>query len=284
MTFLGKLLIVIQVVLSVCFMLFAGAVYSVQTNWKQKWTETEESRAALQTSLDDLQSDYDDYRTQMQADLTQAQDDAQRLSAENTTLTNDLLRVRQDLEIARTESDNQRALAQIAGDEARARRDEAHQLRDVNRELHATSDRLIARVRTLEDEMFNKNLTTKQMAEKHEALLGDYALLQKVLRRNNLDDNPDEYAAQQEPPPVVEGIVRNMQQGKGSAPDFVEITIGSDDGLLKGHELFVFRPNEAKYLGKIRLEHVTPDSSVGTVIERAKNGTIEIGDHVSTKL
>ena len=36
MTFLGKIVIVVQVVLSLMFMAFAGAVFSVQTNWKTR--------------------------------------------------------------------------------------------------------------------------------------------------------------------------------------------------------------------------------------------------------
>jgi chromosome segregation ATPase len=34
MTFVGKVLVVVQVVLSLCFMAFAGAVYTVQQEWK----------------------------------------------------------------------------------------------------------------------------------------------------------------------------------------------------------------------------------------------------------
>ena len=34
MTFVGKVLVIVQVVLSLCFMAFAGAVYTVQQNWK----------------------------------------------------------------------------------------------------------------------------------------------------------------------------------------------------------------------------------------------------------
>src|SRR3970040_390648 len=34
MTFVGKVLVVVQVFLSLCFMAFAGAVYTVQQDWK----------------------------------------------------------------------------------------------------------------------------------------------------------------------------------------------------------------------------------------------------------
>jgi len=66
--------------------------------------------------------------------------------------------------------------------------------------------------------------------------------------------------------------------------------LGSDDGLSKGHQLFVYRfgtienGNRPKYLGKIELVYVDPDKAVGTVIDAAKNGVIEKGDHVNSKL
>ena len=51
MTFVGKLLVVLQLVLTVCFMAFAGAVYSYHTNWQ---TESIKLRGELKKSADDL--------------------------------------------------------------------------------------------------------------------------------------------------------------------------------------------------------------------------------------
>jgi hypothetical protein len=285
MTFLGKILVVIQVVLSVCFMIFAGAVFSFQQSWKERNEQTQQQLSATQSNLDSLREDFDRYRTETTALLKQAQDDAQRFEAQSAGLQSQLETTRQELETARLERDNQRAIAQTAGDEARARRDEAAALRLANQNLHQAHDDVLDRTRKLEDEVFTKNVAAKQLAEKHESLLNNYALLQKVIRQNNLDDDPKAYAGREEPPPSsVKAYVVNTRKGKGTAPEFVEINIGSDDGLLKGHELFVFRERETKYLGKIRIVLVEPDRAVGMVIDQAKNGIIEVGDNVSSKL
>jgi hypothetical protein len=284
MTFLGKILVVFQLVLSLCFMLFAGAVYSFQESWKDRANQVQADLTKTQTQLNDLQAEHDDFQTQMNQKLQQAADDAQRFQAQATAVQGQLETIRQELETARTERDNQRAVAQTAGDEARARRDEAAALRQTNQQLHTTLDAAVSRVRTLEDQTFNNEVSSKQLAEKHEKLLGNYATLQKVIRQNNLDDDPKAYEGQDEPPPIVEGYVRSVKKGVGTAPSFVEITLGSDDGLLKGHELFVFRADETKYLGKIRIVLVEPDKSVGMIVDQAKNGIIEAGDNVSTKL
>ena len=64
------------------------------------------------------------------------------------------------------------------------------------------------------------------------------------------------------PRPDVEGEVTRVD----ARNQRVEISIGSDDGLVVGHELQVFRTKPtAEFIGKIRLESVDPDQAVGKV-------------------
>ena len=101
--------------------------------------------------------------------------------------------------------------------------------------------------------------------------------------------DPRVYAAQNDPPPILEGMVINAAENAKGSVDLVEISLGSDDGLVKGHKLFVFRSGlqsdeDAKYLGQIELVFVDSDHAVGTVIEKAKSGIIKKGDNVTSKL
>ncbi len=105
--------------------------------------------------------------------------------------------------------------------------------------------------------------------------------------RRNAD--PRAYVSEQTPPPLVVGKVLETKHNPRNGQDLVRISIGSDDGLLKGHKVYVYRVAQGEgsrptYLGQIRIDLVTPDQAVGTVIERAKNGVIEKGDNVTTKL
>ena len=58
MTFVGKVLVIVQVVLSLCFMAFAGAVYTVQQDWKtayeQKVTEIEGKNTELSQKEEEI--------------------------------------------------------------------------------------------------------------------------------------------------------------------------------------------------------------------------------------
>jgi hypothetical protein len=77
-------------------------------------------------------------------------------------------------------------------------------------------------------------------------------------------------------------LVLNTQASPTSGSEFVEVSLGSDDGFKKYDTLVVYRGSD--YLGKIELTDVHPDRSVGRVTYRTRNGTIKKGDHVTPKL
>jgi len=87
-------------------------------------------------------------------------------------------------------------------------------------------------------------------------------------------------------PPIVEGIVRKVNDRDRR----VEIDIGSDDGLIAGHELVVYRSDrprqttwEVEFLGRIRVLGTNPDQSDAKVIELFEGKKIKEGDRVSTR-
>jgi len=65
-----------------------------------------------------------------------------------------------------------------------------------------------------------------------------------------------------ESPPAVHGEVARVDRDNR-----VELTIGSDDGLVVGHELYLWRLKpKSEYLGKVRIISVDPDQAVGVVV------------------
>jgi hypothetical protein len=87
-------------------------------------------------------------------------------------------------------------------------------------------------------------------------------------------------------PPDVEGVVQRID----NQTKRVEINIGSDDGLVRGHVLDVYRrdrttqsPREVYYLGRIRVLGTNPDQAAAKVIELLKGKQIKEGDCVSAR-
>ncbi|MFM7160711.1 MAG: hypothetical protein ACKO3P_10095, partial [Planctomycetaceae bacterium] len=53
MSFFGKILVLLQLALSILFLMFAGAVYTNHINWK---TETEKKQKLVKKGADDLRN------------------------------------------------------------------------------------------------------------------------------------------------------------------------------------------------------------------------------------
>jgi hypothetical protein len=82
-------------------------------------------------------------------------------------------------------------------------------------------------------------------------------------------------------PPKLDGVVLAAR-----ANGLVEISLGSDDGLRKGHQAYIYRKQkgQSKPVAKIEVVEVTPDKSVGKVIPEFRLGPIERDDRVATRL
>lgn len=285
MTSVGKILVVLQVVLSLLFMGFAGAVFTAQTSWKSEAKKHQDSAskttAQLRQAEELAQKDKADLTGQLKAQT----DKADAADALATGLKEKNAALEQQLAASRTEFENAQALAKIAGEEARARRDEASNLRAANDSLHKSRNELINQVRDLSDKLFNSDLTQKAMNEKQKEVLEETAIMKSMFRKQGLSLDPKEYEKMQSPPPLVQGQVDETKKNPRNGSDLVQVTVGSDDGLAKGHVLYVYSSGERpKYLGKIRVEYLEPDMAVGIIIEKAKNGVIQKGDNVTSKL
>lgn len=307
MTFVGKLLVIVQVVLSICFMAFAGAVFTVQTNWKSEHDSSAQAAQDLQTNLTNLQGEYE--RFELEAAALVLGPDAQIQDLQNrmkepagigldqlleteramvNTLRTELATVQKDLADAQGERDNALAEASIAKDEAKSRRIEAQQQRERNANLHASLDEALTALRQLEDQDFNSQRTIKELNDRFGKRSVELAEANEIIRRNEYKRGVLSETTP-EPPPQVNGWVKKTRNTISGSLQLIQISIGQDDGLEVGHELFVYRPAERnqgrpKYLGKIRLVRVAGDESVGQLIESTKNGVIESKDHVTTQL
>ena len=289
MSFLGKVLIFTQVFLSLLFMCAAGAVFVQHQNWKavadQRQTAMQQAETEHTVAVEDLNKRIDGLQQQVQAQTNRADAEVgerQRLERQVATLTQDSNTLNQQLQ-------RQTGLGETARIEAEFRQSEAEQQRVQNETVsRALQGQLDANVK-LRDEKHNLELAHQELIAQYDAMLEQVAFLTKVVRQHNLETDPRAVADLSEPPPAVDGIVVDTRKDKTNRTKFAHISIGKDDGVQVGHELDVFRSAEhnngqAQYLGKIRIVYVTPDEAVGMVIEAAKNGIIERGDNVTTKL
>ncbi|MBM79718.1 MAG: hypothetical protein CMJ78_03880 [Planctomycetaceae bacterium] len=287
---MGRLLVVVQVILAVCFMAFAGAVFSVQTSWKEKATNLDQQLTTEKDEYERLNKDYEALKTDTNEQIKNLTDSETGLKVERDNLTRELEDKQNKLNEEIKASDTQREVARIATLEAEERRKEAVELRKQNKKLHDQNNALAAIKRALEDEIFNLDVKEQNTIQRQERLVAELAKLRNLVRQANVSDGTMNVADVKEPPPLVEGRVTETKRGLRNGNDLIAFSLGSDDGIQLGHGLSVYRTGDKqqgrrpKYLGEIKVVHVTPDRAVGEVVLKAKNGVIEKGDNVTTKL
>jgi len=286
MTFVGKLLVIVQLVLSLCFMALAGAVFTRHQSWKDVAEQRQEAVEAANDDLQKMQAEKDKIIDDLETSVARLENDLNDAQSELALEEEKVANLEVEIDRQKTELNTQEALATIAGDEARIRREEALAGRRINEQLNQALNEQNQKVRQLEDELFNSEVELESVSEKYSGLLKTVAAYQRVLAANGFETDPRKYRGKLEPVPLVVGrVLETKKAGRGIGRELIEISIGSDDGLSKGNTLHVYRTGEQnKYLGEIRLELVTPDKAVGVVVNRAKNGVIEREDYVTTRL
>lgn len=289
MSYVGKILIVVQVVMSLLFMAFAGAVFAIHQNWKGKHDAVQSTLEETQRSRDVLQEELTTARREFQAQLDTETQRANEFRAQNEGLNNRIATLQEQNNLLEQQRATLAALSEAKADESRFRQEEADKQRVENRKLQGTLDTTAAEVRELKDELFTTKEDLRQMEMRYNALLAQSAFLERVVANHDLETDPEVVARMQAPPPPVQGIVLQLRKNRANRVKFVEISIGSDDGLVKNHVLDVVRipveeDAEAEWLGQVRIVDVFPDSAVGEVVLAAKNGIIQEGDNVTSKL
>ena len=289
MTGIGKLLLLVNAVLAVSFMALAGAVYVSQDSWRDKANEYQaevtkvrgeltasaSELAAAQSAAELSVANAENRARELEGRLQGVQADRDAFEAKNNRLEQELL--------------TQTGLAEAKAQEAIFRKEQAQEQAAVNVKLRTQLDETAVRVRDLEDEVFGRTLENDQLLTKYEGVLGEIGDLKRVLASNNLSTDVSELAASVEPPPPVDGLITDTRKNRTGNVEFVALSIGSDDGLQKGHQLSVVRPaarnqGRAKFLGTIEVVRVENDSAVGRVIQKTKSGIIEAQDNVTSKL
>lgn len=276
MNFIGKILVVLIAVMSVMFMIFAGFVYSSHQNWYQQ-------AQSLNTQLKEAQ-----------AELRQARDGRDRLEGDLTSRLTAVEQERNKLEAQRDTLEDTNSQLQEQLDDLNERSSE---LTAAVNATQLNNDRLVDEVTTQRDSVRNNQLardtnfaTMLAATEARDQTEGELEILQrqnrelteqlarmeKLLRGNGISPNIDpDYVME-----PTDGLVSAVR--RRGAEHLIEVTIGSDDGLQRGHTVEVYRGN--RYLGRAEIIHTEPDKSIGKLDRRFLQGQIQEGDRVSTRL
>ncbi len=283
MNLVGKILTGVIALLSVVFMAFALAVHATHTNWMKAVKDPDNGlEARLKKEVDakrGLEEQLGRLTQEREAERKAARDVAAALKTEVDNLTKEMAANRDELKKAQDRERQNVATLQATQNAASAATAERDRLRKDLADARKDRDEQFQRVVALTDELHQvaNDLTT--LKAKHVTLAQDLQKYKDLLTMQGLTGDPDILLAKV--PPKVEGQVLTTT-GAG----LVEISLGSDAGLRKGHRLEVFRTGSGgpTYLGRVEVVEAVPDRSVCKVIPEFQKGSIQKGDNVASKL
>jgi hypothetical protein len=281
MTYVGKILVIVLMAFALLFLGISTVVFSTATNWKEETSKQLKKAQELQTKVQNADAARDAAKKELEAAKNSYEANKTEQANRIAALEADALRLTGEKTQAQTALEVAQQNAKTALDEAAALRSETTLLRDQKSAVEKQANDYKIKQTELYDEI---RLVTRDrdVARKNNGVLRENNIrLSSKLRSHGLSDDISQIKGQ-ESPPVVEGkILRVDAQNK-----MVEISIGSDDGLVPGHELNLFRVKpRQEYLGKIKIMSTDPDQAVGQVVGGTVNGKkIQEGDIVSSTL
>lgn len=289
MSFLGKILVVVQVVLTILFMAFAGAVSATHTSWKEAHRKVTEQLGTKTKDLQLEQARAKEEASTLQTKLETATQDAALKDAENRELKTRLETLTAEYDQVKTAAAVKTQLASISAEDNEARLEEATRLREVAKHRLEAYETVVVELKKTMDQVVDLTKNIDSLKANYEVALKDKATLEQIITTNKLSTDPNSYDALRSAPPLVRGKVLETSKSRLGRSELLAISLGSDDGLNRGDKLSVYRSglekNESpQYLGQIEIISLEPDRAVGMMIDKTKNSMIQEGDDVTTGL
>jgi len=276
MNLLGRLFIVLIFIGSVMFMAMSIALYATHTNWREHAERLDRDLRQRTQDLAELQRQKTEMEAAMNLEIRRQANNNLALATRVRQLTQDVEGLTDDRAELRLQLDAQvAAVASVSNETAmlRARLDGANEsVFAAHNEWVAMSTTLI---RTI-DEAHGLALQVANYQTISWQLVQDYRNAVEVLRRLGVTADLALIASQ--PPAGIRGSVTEVRPG-----GVVEISIGSDSGLARGHHLDIVRNRDGRssYVGKIELTNVLADRAVGRVMPEFRRGVVQRNDEVT---
>lgn len=281
----SKILIVANLVFSLCFMCFAGAVFTFQAGWRDKANKVQTQLTSANAQVTDLQGQKDQLTKTMTDKVTEETNKANTALAKVDGLEQNLKQAQGNLANAEKERDKHLADLVVAQKEAQARITETNDARAEIKRLRDQNNEAIAVRRGLEDKNLEMEGLLDEAASREVQFLKEITHLNDLLRLNKIDPRDPVIGPVPKVVEIVDGVVSESRKNASRTTEHVLISVGSDDGVFKNMKMTVYRKSDSKasFLATIQITEVYPDKAVGQVVEETRNGTIERGDNVTTK-
>ena len=268
MTFVGKILVIVIMAFALLFLGISTVVFSTAKNWMV-------ATKAEQAKVDDLNKKLNDAKAGVEAAKKGLEDAKGQFDQEKKSLDNRL---------ATLNDENSRNLAQITAvrgqlgvaeqtakstlEEVTAKREQTVQLRTLISGVEKQANEYKLHQAELNDRIRELERQLETAVKNNSDLRERVAKFSTLLQKNGLSTDISQIKGLESPPPV-QGEIKRVDPTNRE----MEITIGSDDGLVVGHELYLYRISpRPEYLGKVVVVAVDPDQAVVKIVGKPYMG------------
>jgi hypothetical protein len=289
MNLIGKILTVVIFILSIVFMTMVLAVYATHTNWRDVvMTPPDKATVARPLGLKYVLQDEKEQNQKLKDELEKLTEEKNKeletktqalakLENENSLMKDQIKELQQS--VTKYDQSVRKTVAALKAtqEESAKFRGEVEGLRSDAEKAEKDRDLHFREVVRLTDDMHQMVNELNELKNRNTTLSDDLAKAREVLRHFDLNENMDIAGI----PPRVDALV-TAALGSG----LVEISIGADQGLQKGHRLDVYRVGSAgnKYVGRIEVLKTAPDKSDCNIIPNFQQSEVQVGDRVASKL
>jgi septal ring factor EnvC (AmiA/AmiB activator) len=285
MTFVGKILVILIMVLSIFFLAASAFVFTTEKNWKEAAEAQKKKVGELTRDINAVKQEL----TQREQEVKVAQEEHKKQVA---VLNSEINRLKDENQRAATEVSDTRKLIETAQENVKAAQASTKAREDETKVLRETLASVQDQANKLKLEQTDLNQEIRELKRENEVAQSNNrdlrsrltAALSELRRVGATSDIRTLMARQRSTTPErdVDGVVKEVD----ATGRHLVISLGKDDGLVVGHELEVYHLKPfPEYIGKIRVDSTDVDHSVGTVIGKTSHGIkIKEGDLVSSKI
>lgn len=279
MTAIGKILVFLNLLFSLVTAGFIGMVFLTRTNWK---TAFDKQQVAVQVATTNLAQVEEQFQKQLAAKDADLQKQVRRADDAEKRVTDALAKVDQaqaQLAAVTQAKDKEAENVKSATAELERRRSEVAQLGGFVNERDRRIVDLEKQLSATREDGVSYKLRYESLREKFDGLLSQYEVASRdlgALRARGIVAPPT--GTRTPPPENVRGTISKIDG------NYATITVGSDAGLLKDHELKVFRLTPSpEYLGTLTVINVTPFEAVGR-LTLTRRQQAKVGDEVASQV
>jgi len=284
MRYLGNILVIVILAFSLFFLALSTVVMTASTNWKEAHDQQVEQNRQLQDEIRVAQDELARREAALQQELDRRNAELAQLQDTNAELSNQIQMLQNETTDLRDQTETVRNISQNAAAQAEARAEEARQLREQFEAAVQQANDYAIQQTELNERIFELERALEVAQQNNEDLRNSLADYRNFLESRGLPSDPAQVrmaAGDTIVAPDIEGKVLRVD----SRNDLLEVTIGSDDGVLVGQEYYVFRTGDnPQYIGKVRISATEADKSVAQVINRYLGRKVREGDDVAAKV